>query len=107
TVAWQKLTRSDLAGYKIWRKTNDNTTPSITDSKYATINDPTITSFTEQGIRWGGNLVPGNSYYYWIKGFTYDGNESASFSPTVTGRLRTAPPAQDTAISGNVIDGSI
>lgn len=122
-VKWQKPSRNDIQGYDLWYTLDGQDPDNSASPNYITrILEPLTTSYRHywNGIDIDGKLifplqlgdaVVDQDYYYWLKGFTYDGQLSGNYSASgLIGQLSNLGPYDDTlatpATTG-VVDGTI
>lgn len=105
-LSWSPVAENDLYGYKIWRN-DTGVEPSDGDPPTINIPDVQITGYYDLASFNGGELTTGTTYYYWIKGYTLFGRESATFVPAGATNLRTDIPNPDTAVSVSRVDNTI
>lgn len=75
-IEWTHSSESDLSYYNIYRNTVDNSATAVKIGS-------TKTNYFVDGNRTGGT-----PYYYWVKAVDTSGNESASFSASMTATPR-------------------
>jgi hypothetical protein len=103
-ISWTRPTSGSnyqyIEGYYIYRNTT-GTTPNVDDNKYATIDDPSITTFTDFLVQ------PDTTYYYWIAAYGPPGMTSATVGSPQSAELLKTPAELDTAVSITVENNKI